>query len=33
MQSTATLPFIDLNLAKSAFQLHIVDLETGKIQR
>lgn len=33
MQSTATLPVIGLDLAKSVFQLHIVDVETGEIQR
>lgn len=29
MQSTATLPVIGWDLAKSVFQLHIVDVETG----
>ena len=33
MQSTATLPVTGLDLAKSVFQLHIVDVETGEIQR
>jgi len=33
MQSTASLPAIGLDLAKSVFQLHIVDVETGEIQR
>ncbi len=33
MQSTANLPVIGLDLAKSVFQLHIVDRETGEIQR
>lgn len=33
MQSTANLPVIGLDLAKSVFQLHIVDTETGEIQR
>jgi transposase len=33
MQSTATLPVVGLHLAKSVFQLHIVDVETGEIQR
>jgi len=33
MQSTANLPVIGLDLAKSVFQLHIVDAETGEIQR
>jgi transposase len=33
MQSTATLPVIGLDLAKSVFQLHIVEVETGEIQR
>lgn len=33
MQSTANLPIIGLDLAKSVFQLHIVDVETGEIQR
>ncbi|MES2888537.1 MAG: IS110 family transposase [Pseudomonadota bacterium] len=33
MQSTANLPVIGLDLAKSVFQLHIVDGETGEIQR
>lgn len=33
MQTTATLPVIGLDLAKSVFQLHIVDVETGEIQR
>lgn len=31
MQSPANLPVIGLNLAKSVFQLHIVDQETGEI--
>lgn len=33
MQSTANLPVIGLDLAKSVFQLHIVDMHTGEIQR
>ncbi len=33
MQPTANLPVIGLDLAKSVFQLHIVDGETGEIQR
>jgi len=33
MQFTANLPVIGLDLAKSVFQLHIVDVETGEIQR
>lgn len=33
MQSTANLPVIGLDLAKTVFQLHIVDVETGEIQR
>lgn len=33
MQSTANLPIIGLDLAKSVFQLHVVDVETGEIQR
>ncbi len=33
MQSTANLPIIGLDLAKTVFQLHIVDAETGEIQR
>jgi|GEM_PF-6727627 len=33
MQSTLNLPVIGLDLAKSVFQLHIVDVETGEIQR
>lgn len=33
MQSTVNLPVIGLDLAKSVFQLHIVDEETGEIQR
>lgn len=33
MQSTANLPIIGLDLAKSLFQLHVVDVETGEIQR
>lgn len=33
MQSIASLPVIGLDLAKSVFQLHIVDAETGEIQR
>lgn len=32
-QSTLNLPVIGLDLAKSAFQLHIVDVESGEIQR
>ncbi|MGF6214361.1 transposase [Comamonas sp. 4034] len=33
MQSTLKLPVIGLDLAKSVFQLHIVDVEYGEIQR
>jgi transposase len=33
MQSAANLPVIGLDLAKSVFQLHIVDMESGEIQR
>ena len=33
MQSTANLPIIGLDLLKSVFQLHVVDVETGEIQR
>lgn len=33
MQSIANLPVIGLDLAKSVFQLHIVDVESGEIQR
>ena len=33
MQSTLILPVIGLDLVKSVFQLHIVDVEFGEIQR
>lgn len=33
MQSTRNLSVIGLDLAKSVFQLHIVDVESGEIQR
>jgi hypothetical protein len=33
MQFTAQLPVIGLDLAKSVFQLHIVDMDSGEIQR
>ncbi|MBV8501163.1 MAG: IS110 family transposase [Paucibacter sp.] len=33
MESSANLPVIGLDLAKSVFQLHIVDMESGEIQR
>lgn len=33
MQSIVNLPIIGLDLAKSVFQLHIVDAESGEIQR
>jgi transposase len=33
MQSTANLPVIGLDLAKTVFQLHIVDIVSGEIQR
>ena len=33
MQSIVNLPVIGLDLAKSVFQLHIVDIESGEIQR
>ena len=33
MESTAKLPVIGLDIAKNVFQLHIVDADTGEIQR
>ena len=33
MKSTAQLPVIGMDIAKNVFQLHIVDAETGEIQR
>lgn len=33
MQSIAQLPVIGMDIAKSVFQVHIVDSETGEIQR
>lgn len=33
MQSAAKLPVIGLDIAKNVFQLHIVDSDTGEIQR
>jgi len=33
MEFTAQLPVIGLDLAKSVFQLHIVDMDSGEIQR
>lgn len=33
MESTAKLPVIGLDIAKNVFQLHVVDVETGEIQR
>jgi hypothetical protein len=33
MQSNSNLPVIGLHLAKSVFQLHIVDPESGEIER
>ncbi|UUZ66247.1 IS110 family transposase (plasmid) [Polaromonas sp. P1-6] len=33
MKSTAQLPVIGMDIAKNVFQLHIVDVETGEIQR
>ena len=33
MQPNAQLPVIGLDIAKNVFQLHIVDAETGEIQR
>lgn len=33
MQSTPTLPVIGMDIAKNVFQLHLVDLETGEVQR
>lgn len=33
MKSTATLPVIGMDIAKNVFQLHVVDAETGEIQR
>ncbi len=33
MKTTASMPVIGLDLAKSVFQLHIVDPHTGEIQR
>ena len=33
MQSTATLPVIGMDIAKNVFQLHVVDAETGELER
>lgn len=33
MQSTASLPIVGMDIAKNVFQLHVVDTETGEIQR
>jgi transposase len=33
MQYAATLPVVGMDIAKNAFQLHVVDNETGEIQR
>ena len=33
MQSTANLPVIGMDIAKNVFQIHIVDAESGEIQR
>ena len=33
MEFSARLPVIGLDLAKSVFQLHIVDMDSGEIQR
>lgn len=33
MQSTPNLPVIGMDIAKNVFQLHVVDTETGEIQR
>jgi transposase len=33
MKSTAILPVIGMDIAKNVFQLHVVDAETGEIQR
>lgn len=33
MKSDSPLPIIGMNIAKNVFQLHIVDVETGEIQR
>ncbi|MGH2524683.1 MAG: IS110 family transposase, partial [Anaerolineales bacterium] len=33
MTSTAQLPVMGMDIAKNVFQLHIVDAETGEIQR
>ena len=33
MKTTAQLPIIGMDIAKSVFQLHIVDPETGEIER
>lgn len=33
MQSIATLPIVGMDIAKNVFQLHVVDIDTGEIQR
>lgn len=33
MKSTAQLPIIGMDIAKNVFQLHLVDVETGEIER
>lgn len=33
MQSNATLPVIGMDIAKNVFQLHVVDAETGELER
>ena len=33
MLSTATLPVIEMDVAKNVFQLHVVDAETGELER
>lgn len=33
MKSESQLPIIGMDIAKNVFQLHIVDAETGEIQR
>lgn len=33
MQSTASQPIVGMDIAKNVFQLHLVDTETGEIQR
>ena len=33
MKPTETLPVIGMDIAKNVFQLHVVDAETGEIER